>query len=112
MAEQTARNERIMRMAASGTRPVDIADALGLTRNAVIGVLHRHRTRVWSLTGPAGIAGADGGGWRPRTCQWIEAEPALADSPRCGRPVRHGSSYCAAHHVRCWRDAAATEDMA
>lgn len=36
----------------------------------------------------------------PRTCQWIEGEPC--DRDFCGKPARPGSSYCDAHHARCW----------
>lgn len=36
----------------------------------------------------------------PRTCQWIEGEPR--DREFCGEPARAGSSYCEAHHRRCW----------
>ena len=36
---------------------------------------------------------------RFRKCQFIEGEPF---SLKCGAPVRLGSSYCEAHHVRCY----------
>ncbi len=36
-----------------------------------------------------------------RTCQWIEADPRV-DATMCGQPAQIGSSYCPAHHERCW----------
>ncbi|MBE0530257.1 MAG: hypothetical protein IH626_05475 [Rhodospirillales bacterium] len=42
-----------------------------------------------------------------RTCQWIEGEPRARDF--CGAPVREGSSYCEAHHARCYRKPTAAE---
>lgn len=39
---------------------------------------------------------------RPTKCQWIEDEPTLDDSCKCMKPVQPGSSYCQAHHARCY----------
>ncbi len=31
------------------------------------------------------------------TCQWIDGEPRLNDSCKCGLPARRGSAYCDEH---------------
>lgn len=49
-------------------------------------------------------------GWRPKTCQWIDGD--ARERAFCGAPVQPGSSYCAAHHARCWRPATAAERRA
>lgn len=41
-----------------------------------------------------------GAEWRPKTCQWIEGEPR--DRNFCADAVQEDSSYCAAHHARCY----------
>jgi GcrA cell cycle regulator len=44
---------------------------------------------------------------RRALCAWIEGEKGVdfkfyADAPRCGNKAKRGSSYCEAHHARCW----------
>lgn len=41
------------------------------------------------------------------TCQWIEGEPS--GRAFCGDPTKPGSSYCEAHHARCYRKPTAAE---
>lgn len=36
----------------------------------------------------------------PRSCQWLEGEAKHRNF--CGAPAKPGSSYCHAHHARCW----------
>lgn len=38
----------------------------------------------------------------PRTCQWIEGEPAPDDSCKCGKPAVEGRPYCAHHLARAY----------
>lgn len=40
----------------------------------------------------------------PHVCQWIEGEPSADDACKCGAPALSGSSYCAEHHARCYRE--------
>ena len=37
----------------------------------------------------------------PRSCQWIEGPARGAATVFCGAPARPASSYCEAHHARC-----------
>lgn len=39
--------------------------------------------------------------WAPQTCQWIDGEPRRRAF--CEAAVQEGSSYCEAHHRRCYR---------
>lgn len=39
----------------------------------------------------------------PTRCQWIEGEPTASDDCKCLAPILAGSSYCPAHHRRCWQ---------
>lgn len=39
--------------------------------------------------------------WTPKTCQWIDGEPR--QRVFCEAVVQEGSSYCEAHHGRCYR---------
>jgi hypothetical protein len=42
-----------------------------------------------------------------RTCQWIEGEPTRT-AAMCGAPSVHGTSWCADHHARVFRDTQAS----
>lgn len=97
------RTERLRELWASGMVTRMIARELGITKNAVIGKAHRLRLerrpspvtrRVVAL--PVVTVG----------CQWIDGDPMRPGWVFCGAERRNGSSYCGAHHARCWRRAA------
>ena len=83
----------------------------GRTKNMLVGRAHRLGLPAPKTHKPAPKP-------RPRrrvdagSCQWIEGDvPDCLDdggnAPFCGEPVREGSSYCPAHHARCYRGPAA-----
>jgi GcrA cell cycle regulator len=109
-----------------------IGEAMGLNKNSVVGRAHRlqlpgrvspivarpaeaapvarreepRRAAVSPravLPKPAVVAPVVRGMLSPhKTCQWIDGAPAGAASRFCAEPVTVRSSYCAAHHARCW----------
>lgn len=56
-------------------------------------------TSKWGLI-DMNFAGFDGP--PARTCRFIPADPQI-DPTACGTPSKPGSSYCEAHHARCYR---------
>ena len=116
--------ERLLRnLWADGLSASQIAERLGgVSRNAVIGKARRlgltARTEaIWKSTRPVGRLNVS----RPRTqtaytppphplvrpqspeshCQWIEGD-VPGDWSFCQERKRARSSYCAAHHARCY----------
>ncbi len=125
------RISRLTELWADGVSASLIAKEMELGKNAVIGKAHRlelpRRPSPILRNGPAPktdvIAEATGAEARKladdrkpqwllshrmapsahsRTCQFIAGEPSSDDTCKCGEPVRRGSSYCPAHHRRCW----------
>lgn len=47
-----------------------------------------------------------------RACRFIAGEPAGAATIFCDAPTLRGSSYCPAHHARCWQTRPATQAAA
>lgn len=84
-----------------GRTASQIARAIGVTRNAVIGKARRlgldprPSPIVWSPKPQP----ARGAGTFP-VCQWIEAEPTCDDTCKCRRPTVAGSPYCAEHEEK------------
>ena len=102
----------------------EIAEMHGLTRNQVAGRLDRlglkkvilgiqyrrtppsakRRTgRTEAAIKPA-IEPLHTGWWTPdRSCQWIDGDPCGERTLWCGRPVKPGTVYCAAHHEKAYQ---------
>lgn len=97
-----------------------IGEMIGMNRNQVIGKAHRlGLTAKMVVSGEElskrqrnGLRAAQARKRKPRIkrklgsysgadgCQWLEDEPH--DRNFCGAPIIPGSSYCEAHHKRCW----------
>ena len=73
--------------------------------SAVGNVQSRHLNRG---TGRPMAIGPGFDGASPGTCQFFAGPPSADDAMKCGRPAADGSSYCAEHHVLCWRGASET----
>lgn len=84
-------------------KPAELAQALGLTRNQIIGVLHRHRPD-WSQRGRDRRNWAQRQGEATGGCRYMIDNGQGSHDPNarfCDAPVLRGKSYCAPHHARC-----------
>ena len=88
----------------AGKSSGEIAAALGVTRNMVIGVLARQGLigdRLKPL--PEKPAPHPLTALKANGCRWPEGEPGMADFRYCGLPVRSpGESWCATHRRRVY----------
>lgn len=97
--------ERCVKLASTtGLSMAQIGKIVGLTKNAVIGRIYRHRKAhdlhiqkqkyddLIKFDGPS-----------PKFCQWIDGEPTETDACKCLQPVARKSSYCPAHTRRVWK---------
>lgn len=111
-------DEILRKRRAAGESLAGIEAAMpGRTKNMIVGRAHRLGLPAPETRKPApkprprrrvdaGLA---------RGCQWIEGRvPDCLDddgnAPFCGEPVREGSSYCPAHHARCYARRRAKDD--
>lgn len=117
--------EQIRRLLGEGKTYSKIAHILHSTRNAIIGLAHRHKLkslvrpsvrmntkiseipnkiayvkkfnkhRVVKDDEPRGLPHPV----REGLCKWIMEEEATINSTQCGWPVVKGTSWCSAHHA-------------
>ena len=86
-----------------------IGARLGITKNAVMGKVHRlglARRRA-TPSGPPKKEraefvfeqlGDDAGRLQPTKCRWIDGDVRKGTAVVCGAPVEPGTSYCATHY--------------
>lgn len=90
---------RLLQMIDEGKTTQQTADALGISKNAVIGRARRLQ-QTWARTPapkppepPPGIHFPTGAG-----CRWPHGHPSEPETFRfCGEPAVQGKPYCAAH---------------
>lgn len=76
-----------------------LAESLGMSRNAVIGLAYR-----LALCGPKRTPQPAVGIEDLRGCRWIEGEPKpLRPGMYCCQPTLPGSAWCREHYKRVWR---------
>ncbi len=84
----------------------EIGRRLGVTKNAVVGKVHRlglpkRQSPIPSKPRPvADVVKLDTLG--SNMCSWPEGEPGEEGFHFCGEPVVHGKPYCAAHCARAY----------
>lgn len=102
-----ANRARMLELRASGLSTSKIAAAIGATKNAVIGKLHRlgvcepreYTPRQWFTPFP------------PRgCCVFPFGDPGGPGFGFCGAPVGAGEAYCARHRRLCHRGAISLAD--
>jgi hypothetical protein len=93
---------RALQLAAAGYTYTAIAAALGCTKNAIAGIVHRHRPPAVPP-----LAQLEARLNWPRVqqtgCRWIAGDPAEPGWAYCGEPCVEGSSWCAAHAARLYQ---------
>ncbi len=94
-----------------GITTSEIGRRLGVTKNAVVGKVHRLglpkrqspiqvRTAEAGEAGEAKIVGLEM--LRPGMCSWPDGDPAIEDLRFCGRPAIPDKPYCAAHCAKAY----------
>ena len=115
-----AMDATLREMWAAGHSVIEIGKALGKTKGAIAGRVHRlglelrptpirpkppgerkaTPRRMKKAAETVKLARAPVSFFR--TCQFIEGEPTADDSCKCGAETLPGSAYCQAHFERCW----------
>jgi hypothetical protein len=90
-----ARIAQVIEMHARGIRNADIAKALGVTRNAVSGIVSRHIRYMPRPRRSIGIERESVTG-----CRWIYGEIGKGEWHYCGKPTPSGKSWCDEHQAR------------
>jgi GcrA cell cycle regulator len=92
----------VLQRAAEGCTYTAIAAALGTTKNAIAGVIHRKRPPAMSLLAQL-EARLNWPQVRQTGCRWIDGDPAQPGWRYCGEVCLAGSSWCAAHAARLYQ---------
>lgn len=83
-------------MAKEGESARKIGEALGKSRNAIIGMAFRHHIRIGSPVVRKGFTSRDYGA-SVRSCQWPFNDPQDDDFHFCGARPAPGKPYCKKH---------------
>ena len=88
-----------------GLSTSEIGGRLGVTKNAVVGKVHRlglpkRGSPIKQKVPPAEIISLEA--LRPGMCCWPDGEPGNADFRFCGEPVVPEKPYCAEHCDRAY----------
>jgi len=83
----------------------EIGNRLGVTKNAVVGKVHRlglpkRGSPIKQKPKPAEVISL--GALRPGMCCWPEGEPGTEEFHFCGEPTIPKKPYCAAHCERAY----------
>jgi GcrA cell cycle regulator len=95
-----ATKAEIARLWEEGPSTSEIARRLGITKNTVIGVVHRMglEPRVVRMKPEQPKAEFPGSG----KCCWPSGHPGEAEFHFCGAPADPGSPYCPRHHAQAY----------
>ena len=82
-----------------------IGSKIGVTKNAVVGKVHRLKlakrgSPIKQKIQPAEIINLEA--LRPGMCRWPEGEPGTENFNFCGQPAIPDKPYCAAHCARAY----------
>ena len=88
-----------------GLSTSEIGNRLGVTKNAVVGKVHRlglpkRGSPIKQKPKPAVIIGLEA--LRPGMCSWPEGEPGTEEFNFCGAPIVPGKPYCEEHCRRAY----------
>ena len=88
-----------------GLSTSEIGNRLGVTKNAVVGKVHRlglpkRGSPIKQKPKPAVIIGLES--LRPGMCSWPEGEPGTEEFNFCGAPIVPGKPYCEEHCRRAY----------
>jgi len=88
-----------------GLTTSEIGNRLGVTKNAVVGKVHRlglpkRGSPIRQKPRPAEIISLDA--LRPGMCCWPDGEPGAEDFRFCGEPAQSDKPYCAHHCERAY----------
>ena len=88
-----------------GLSTSEIGNRLGVTKNAVVGKVHRlglpkRGSPIKQKPKPAVIIGLEA--LRPGMCSWPEGEPGTEGFNFCGAPIVPGKPYCEEHCRRAY----------
>ena len=95
----------LMALWSEGLSTSEIGNRLGVTKNAVVGKVHRlglpkRGSPIKQKPKPAEIIAL--GALRPGMCSWPEGEPGTEDFHFCGAPIVPGKPYCEEHCRRAY----------
>ena len=82
-----------------------IGDRIGVTKNAVVGKVHRLKlpkrgSPIKQKPKPAEIISLET--LRPGMCCWPDGDPGTEEFNFCGQPILEGKPYCAKHCARAY----------
>ena len=88
-----------------GLSTSEIGGRLGVTKNAVVGKVHRlglpkRGSPIKQKSKPAEIIGLSS--LRPGMCSWPEGDPGTEDFNFCGAEIVPGKTYCKDHCKRAY----------
>ena len=88
-----------------GLSTSEIGNRLGVTKNAVVGKVHRlglpkRGSPIKQKPKPAVIIGLES--LRPGMCSWPEGEPGTEEFHFCGESIVPGKPYCEEHCRRAY----------
>jgi len=88
-----------------GLTTSEIGRRLGVTKNAVIGKVHRlglPKRRVSAAEKPKEVAVITLDGLRAGMCSWPEGDPGTENFRFCAAPTVPGKPYCADHCAKAY----------
>jgi GcrA cell cycle regulator len=88
-----------------GLTTSEIGNRLGVTKNAVVGKVHRlglpkRGSPIKQKLEPAKVIGLSA--LRPGMCSWPEGDPGTEELNFCGSEIVPGKPYCLAHCKRAY----------
>ncbi len=88
-----------------GLTTSEMGNRLGITKNAVVGKVHRlglpkRGSPIKQKPKPAAVIGM--ASLRPGMCSWPDGEPGKEDFRFCGDPSEAGKPYCPHHCERAY----------
>ena len=88
-----------------GLSTSEIGNRLGVTKNAVVGKVHRlglpkRNSPIPKKPEPAKVLRFET--LAPGQCSWPEGEPSTDGFRLCGEPIVEGKPYCASHCERAY----------
>lgn len=103
--------QKVVDLRAEGMSFKQAGAALGITKDAAIGIVHRHKPdAVNHMPKPPVHPPLDQLG--PHDCRWPIGHPGARDFGFCAQPIAAGGPYCGRHRVVAFQRVASPGDVA